>query len=255
MSPVLPSKPSIEQLKKFAKDLLRRQRAGDASVVTSLRLLPRFGDVTDVQILSADLTLAEAQQAVAMAHGYKNWQVVQNLVVNVLTPDPALPTADYYRDYHWSRKGPVGDHPLPVPPTDADYFKFVRLASDVRVEQYNARGEFVRICYDPSDYADYARKLFGERDGNRQTALCLDADGCVMRYEKYTFLTDGAQPLVRAEIYTPDGRLIETHIPKEVPPDGQDIAVTDGLGKPRLILHHRGLSKGAPVDISQEWAE
>ena len=55
MSRSLPERPSLEQLRKQAKDLLKAQRQGDASVCPVLRHLPRFAGASDEDVLKAGL--------------------------------------------------------------------------------------------------------------------------------------------------------------------------------------------------------
>ena len=169
--------------------------------------------------------------------------------------DPSLPPAQYFRDYHWHHGIPAGDDPIESPRPGEGYFKFITPNLRPRVEQYDANGAFVRICYDPAERDKHARKIRWHEDNNHMGAVCLDTDGRVIRYEKYLFLSHDEPSLVRAEIYTADGRLIEIHTPARVGTDGQDIAVTDALGKLRVILHHRELSKGEPAKITEEWTE
>jgi ankyrin repeat protein len=67
----LPARPSLEQLRKQAKDLLHLARAGDVGVAQRIRAaLPRFAD--PARSLSA-LTLADAQFVLAREHGFRNW--------------------------------------------------------------------------------------------------------------------------------------------------------------------------------------
>jgi hypothetical protein len=69
----LPERPSLEYLRKEAKALLRAQRAGDRNVCEALRFLRRFTYATDQDILSAQLSLHEAQFALAMDYGFASW--------------------------------------------------------------------------------------------------------------------------------------------------------------------------------------
>ena len=62
----LPARPSLEQLKKQAKDLLKAVKSGDASVCPVLRHHVRFADSPDETILGADLSLQEVQHVVAL---------------------------------------------------------------------------------------------------------------------------------------------------------------------------------------------
>jgi ankyrin repeat protein len=65
----LPARPSLEQLRKQAKDLLRAARAGDASAAARLRAVSTRFDSTD----AATPILADAQLAIAREHGFTSW--------------------------------------------------------------------------------------------------------------------------------------------------------------------------------------
>ena len=76
----LPAKPSLEQLKKQAKDLLKAVKSGDTSACPVLRLHVRFADSPDEAILGADLSLQEVQHVVALQYGYKDWSALREFV-------------------------------------------------------------------------------------------------------------------------------------------------------------------------------
>lgn len=64
---------SIEFLRRDAKRLLRRSRAGDPASLSRIRAtLPRMAAKTDAEI-GATIQLADAQHAVAREQGYENW--------------------------------------------------------------------------------------------------------------------------------------------------------------------------------------
>src|SRR6185312_16060334 len=63
--PSLPARPSLEQLKKRAKELLRAIRAADPAAIARLRgQLARDAD---------EATLADAQLVIAREHGFASW--------------------------------------------------------------------------------------------------------------------------------------------------------------------------------------
>lgn len=80
MSRSLPERPNLEQLRKQAKDLLKAQRQGDASVCPVLRRLSRFAGASDEDVLKARLSLAEAQLALAREYGFKSWAALMRRV-------------------------------------------------------------------------------------------------------------------------------------------------------------------------------
>src|SRR5215475_10864516 len=66
----LPARPSLEQLRKRAKELLRDYRAGDAAAVERISaIIPRSAD----SVPSADVTLADVQFVLAREYGFESW--------------------------------------------------------------------------------------------------------------------------------------------------------------------------------------
>jgi len=70
--------PDLENLKKQAKLILRWHREGHYPVAAQIRrLLPRFRNVPDAEILTATFKLSDAQEMVARQHGLDNWQALK----------------------------------------------------------------------------------------------------------------------------------------------------------------------------------
>src|SRR5687767_11359466 len=61
----LPARPSLEQLRKQAKDLLKAARAGDGSAQQRVAAI--------VPGVSGEITLADAQFVLAREYGFENW--------------------------------------------------------------------------------------------------------------------------------------------------------------------------------------
>ena len=81
----LPARPSLEQLRKQAKHLLREFRAGDASASTRVRaVLPRVIDGASA------LALADAQFVLAREYGFQSWAALVHHVER-LAPSSASP--------------------------------------------------------------------------------------------------------------------------------------------------------------------
>ena len=78
MSASLPRHPSVDHLKKQAKMLLGTQRRRVPPCCALLRRLHRFATASDEEILAANLSLAEAQLALAMHYGYSGWKEMIN---------------------------------------------------------------------------------------------------------------------------------------------------------------------------------
>jgi ankyrin repeat protein len=81
----LPARPSLEQLRKRAKNLLRDFRAGDADAATRVRaVIPRLaGD-------GSGLALADAQFVLAREYGFANWAALAQHVERI-NPSTAGP--------------------------------------------------------------------------------------------------------------------------------------------------------------------
>lgn len=80
MTKYLPSHPNLVYLKKQAQALLRAHAHGQQDVCEVLRHLKRFIDVTDEDILAADVTLTEVQFALAMEYGFSSWTALKAFI-------------------------------------------------------------------------------------------------------------------------------------------------------------------------------
>ena len=73
----LPANPSLTQLKKQAKTLLKAHRSGSADAVSRLRVsMVRLVDATDAEIARARFALLDAQFVIAREHGFEHWQAL-----------------------------------------------------------------------------------------------------------------------------------------------------------------------------------
>lgn len=70
----LPSNPNLDHLKYQAKDLLKEHAAHTPGVAQRIREFhPRFGRATDAEIFNAQLSLSDAQLAIAREYGFPSW--------------------------------------------------------------------------------------------------------------------------------------------------------------------------------------
>jgi ankyrin repeat protein len=96
----LPVRPSLEQLRKQAKDLLRDYRAGDADAMRRMHgVIPQHGD-------RAGLALADAQFALAREYGFQNWAALVQHVERVNPSHATPPHRPPIRPFEW-RPGAV----------------------------------------------------------------------------------------------------------------------------------------------------
>jgi hypothetical protein len=70
----LPSRASLEQYRKQAKALLKSQKNGDADALERMRQHhSRFAKLTDLELRSGRILLADAQLVLAREHGFESW--------------------------------------------------------------------------------------------------------------------------------------------------------------------------------------
>jgi catechol 2,3-dioxygenase-like lactoylglutathione lyase family enzyme len=69
--------PSLENLRKQAKLILRWHRDRYYPVAAQIRTLPRYQHMTDRQVLAADFKLHDAQELVARQSGFESWQALK----------------------------------------------------------------------------------------------------------------------------------------------------------------------------------
>ena len=70
--------PNLENLRKQAKLVLRWHRDRYHPVAAQIRSgLPRFGQMTDSEILAQSFKLSDAQELVARQHGFESWQALK----------------------------------------------------------------------------------------------------------------------------------------------------------------------------------
>src|ERR1700732_2526350 len=92
MSRQLPPSPSLEQLKKQAKSLLKRQQAANSEALTRIRENhPRWRNLSQEQVAASPFALADAQLEIASEYGFASWSKLQS---HVKTLEVASSTAE-----------------------------------------------------------------------------------------------------------------------------------------------------------------
>ena len=87
----LPPNPSLEQLKKQAKSLLKSQHAADSEALTRIRENhPRWRKLSKEQAAAVPFALADAQLVIASEYGFASWSKLQS---HVKTLEAASSTA------------------------------------------------------------------------------------------------------------------------------------------------------------------
>lgn len=110
--------PDLENLKKQAKLILRWHRERHYPVATQIRrLVPRFRDKSDSEILAASFKLSDAQEVVARQHGFDSWQALRTGLpikshkvrsspskATIVCAEPQLLVTDVKRSYEFFRE-------------------------------------------------------------------------------------------------------------------------------------------------------
>jgi CheY-like chemotaxis protein len=79
----LPINPSVRFIHLEAKDILKSQKKGDASVCATYKMMKRFSGLTDQEILQKSISLQETQLALALDYGFKEWKALKTHVESV----------------------------------------------------------------------------------------------------------------------------------------------------------------------------
>lgn len=99
MSSSLPAQPSLEQLKKQAKDLLKDFTVLKPEALKLIRdHLPAFAGKTDAEIAAGPFALHDAQSVIARQYGFRSWKEladhVEGRVVTPAAPEPPPDVAE-----------------------------------------------------------------------------------------------------------------------------------------------------------------
>src|SRR3989339_1230891 len=99
MSRILPNKPNLQHLKNEAKTLAKSHDNKEPDVCETLRLLNRFSRASDQEILDSELSLNEAQYALAMDYGFKSWNDLKRHVANKSLPGKEMVLVKFWRKF------------------------------------------------------------------------------------------------------------------------------------------------------------
>jgi hypothetical protein len=94
MQQSLPARPSLEQLKKQAKELVKDHRTRDVSAFALIReFLPSLTGKTDEEVSLYPFALHDAQSVIARQSGFPSWNQLRDHLestANHLTPDESV---------------------------------------------------------------------------------------------------------------------------------------------------------------------
>jgi Lon protease-like protein len=85
----LPIRPSLDHLKKQAKDLLDAHQRGDEEALARIRdAVPAFARMSDEELARAPFALHDAQSAIAREYGHKSWNELREEVASRIAAEP-----------------------------------------------------------------------------------------------------------------------------------------------------------------------
>ena len=88
----IPARPSVEQYRKQAKDLVKeRARLQPEALGRIRRHHPRLRELSETQLRAAAFTLSDAQLVLAREHAFKTWPEFMRHVASA-RPQPQGPT-------------------------------------------------------------------------------------------------------------------------------------------------------------------
>jgi tetratricopeptide (TPR) repeat protein len=100
----LPSRPSLDQLKHQAKDLVKLHTSRDPSALQRIREFhPRFAGSDDAKIASSQFSLNDAQLSIAREYGFPSWSKLKEHVEDKEREDLQLPHHERIVDLHFRR--------------------------------------------------------------------------------------------------------------------------------------------------------
>ena len=89
----LPARPSLEQLKKLAKDLVKRHQEKESEALALIRQhLPALSGKTDEEIAGHPFALHDAQSVIARQYGFSSWNELHDYVEALQKREPGGPT-------------------------------------------------------------------------------------------------------------------------------------------------------------------
>jgi len=125
----LPARPSLEQLRNQAKDLLRACRAGDAAALARLR-------AHQPAAAAADVSLADAQFALAREYGFDSWPKLARHVEIVSAPHGLSTRPPFYK-IDWTAKKLEPQQPL----TEKDWDTVFDVMRETGLTALHANGQ------------------------------------------------------------------------------------------------------------------
>jgi ankyrin repeat protein len=180
-TPSLPARPSLEQLRKRAKDLLRSARAGDPAAAERFRAAdPRWRSANPKNAI-----LADAQLVIAREHGQKSWVALVHYVEEMLGAPAGFTLGPMIRPVELRTARPYTLPEGAVVTTDDVFGMFVasRAGDLAEVKRLTARVPALGIV----EYNYTPPIHFAVREGHLPIVELLIELGADLAYRSYPF--------------------------------------------------------------------
>ncbi len=180
MTEALPSNPSLVQLKKQAKDILKAQKSGDKSACGVLKHLKPLSTKSDDEILATKVSLQEVQHALAIEYGFDNWtEMKARVAVQVLAADGVT---------HWQRFSADDAENIKMVCGDPEWSRLLELEVElghVSTEAQKIRGQIAALESCHLHYVDNVRQIL-DMIGTMTPSPIFDCGGACEERQQQT---------------------------------------------------------------------
>jgi hypothetical protein len=152
----LPVRPSLEQFKKQAKELVKNHRKRDSATLALIRqCLPALAGKTDEEIVLFPFALHDAQSVVARQYGFPGWNQLRDEVEKIAAPGLGRFMPESFVEEKFRTICSAYER--------GDYGLFCSVMSDT-MRNAISEDHFKRVCESIAPYfrAEYTAIYFGE---------------------------------------------------------------------------------------------
>ena len=234
----LPARPSLEQLRKRAKDLLRAARSGDADAAARFRA----ADARWAATTPADAILADAQLVIAREHGFVSWAQLVRHVDDLGSEAPGSFEKPMIRPVELQGARPYTLADGAVVTTDDVFRMFVaaRAGDLAQVKALIARAPALAVV----EYNYTPPIHFAVREGHLPIVELLIARGADLAYRSYPF-QDSLLTMAEDREHSDVAALLREHLARRfaLAPGAKDIIEAARAGE--LARVHAELARDA----------
>ena len=156
-SQTLPPQPSLEQLKKRAKTLLKAHQSGNHETVSRLRsMVPKLAAASDAEILAAKFSLLDAQLVIAREYGFDNWNQLALALLAETTKDKEFVQSAFGHNLSPAVVDHIVSNPDMINQLDGEERVMTALFSDI------ASFSAISKCLSPAELVNFINEYLSE---------------------------------------------------------------------------------------------